>query len=123
MRICGVALMALICAVLLKNSNPSGALFVIIAACAVMIWIVFPSAQALIDYCRRLAQSSGMELSILTPLVKTLGVCLTAKITAELCRDAGERAMAVKVELAGVVAGLICALPLISETLRMIGEL
>lgn len=122
-RICGIALLALLCSVLLKSSNPSSSLFIIVAACVAMVWIIFPSAQALAAYCSRIAESAGLELGILTPLLKTLGVCLTAKITAELCRDAGERAMAVKVELAGVVSGLICALPLISETLRMIGEL
>ena len=115
--------MALICTVLLKSINPSGALLIVVAACVAMIWIILPSAQALITYCRKLAETSGLELAILTPLVKTLAICITAKITAEICRDAGERALAVKVELAGVVFGLICALPLLSETLRMIGDL
>ena len=123
LRVCGVAFLALICAVLLKSINPSGALLIVVAACAVMIWIILPSAQALIAYCRQLAKTTGLELGIMTPLIKTLAICITAKITAELCRDAGERALAVKVELAGVVFGLICALPLLSETLRMIGEL
>ena len=45
-------------------------------------------------------------------LFKALGVCWLAQFAADSCRDAGESALASKVELAGKTAVLLLSLPL-----------
>jgi stage III sporulation protein AD len=58
-------------------------------------------------------------------LFKTLGLCFLAQFAADSCRDAGENALASKVELAGKLAIVILALPLFekitSTALALIG--
>jgi stage III sporulation protein AD len=53
--------------------------------------------------------------------VVAMAVCV--RITAELCRDSGERAVAAKIEIAGAVLSLACALPLVEQALTLIGGL
>ncbi len=48
-------------------------------------------------------------------LFKALGVCWLAQFAADSCRDAGESALASKVELAGKTAVLLLSLPLFSD--------
>lgn len=60
-------------------------------------------------------------LELFVPLLKALGVCVVSKICGDVCRDAGQTAIAGVVELAGTVTALVCALPLLTavwETLR-----
>ena len=58
-------------------------------------------------------------------LFKTLGICFLAQFAADSCRDAGESALASKVELAGKISIVILALPLFekiaSTALALIG--
>ena len=70
---------------------------------------------------RRLALGAGLDGALLAPLYKGIGVALCARLTAELCRDQGQRALAAKVELCGAVCGLICALPLLQRALSLAG--
>ena len=48
-------------------------------------------------------------------LFKSLGVCFLAQFAADSCRDAGENALASKVELAGKISILVLSLPLFEE--------
>ena len=48
-------------------------------------------------------------------LLKTLGVCFLTQLSADSCRDAGEGALAAKVELAGKLFIVILALPLFQQ--------
>lgn len=48
-------------------------------------------------------------------MLKSCAIGLISKTASELCRDAGENALAGKAELAGKSALLLCALPLIKS--------
>ena len=48
-------------------------------------------------------------------LFKTLGICFLAQFAADSCRDAGESALASKVELAGKISILVLSLPLFED--------
>ena len=44
--------------------------------------------------------------------MKTLGICFLTQFAVDSCKDAGESALASKVELAGKVTVVVMALPL-----------
>ena len=48
-------------------------------------------------------------------MFKTLGICFLAQFAADSCRDAGESALASKVELAGKISILVLSLPLFED--------
>ena len=56
-------------------------------------------------------------------LFKALGICWLAQFAADSCRDAGESALASKVELAGKTAVLLTTLPLFSAVAELVTEL
>ena len=59
----------------------------------------------------------------MTPLLRCLGIGIAVRLSAEICRDAGERALAVKAELAGAVCGLMTILPLVERVMELISQL
>ena len=52
-------------------------------------------------------------------IVKSIGIAFVAGIAADVCRDAGARAMASKVELAGKVAILSLAMPMAMQLMEL----
>ena len=64
---------------------------------------------------------SGMP-EVFGALLKALGIVLIGRITADLCKDAGESAIASGVELAVKTAVLLTALPLLNRLLSLLQE-
>lgn len=114
MDIFSLAGAAIICAVLcviVRQYRPEAALGVSIAggvfllgAAAIMI---SPCVQAL----KELSARAGLEESFAAVLLKALAVCCITQLAADICRDAGESALAAKLEIAGRAAVAVISLP------------
>ena len=65
--------------------------------------------------------SGQSELTAIS--VKALGVCIVAELGSQCCRDAGETAIAAKVELAAKAALVMMSMPVFASLLEMAGEL
>ena len=66
--------------------------------------------------------SEGVAENIGT-LFKCLGVCYVVQLAADSCRDAGQQAIASKVELAGKVTVLALALPMLKTVVSFLDDL
>jgi len=56
-------------------------------------------------------------------ILKVIGIAYIAEFGAQVCRDAGEGAVAAKVELAGKALVLLLALPIVYAILDFVGRL
>ena len=119
-RICGIALVALLCLSLLRDKAPSMGLVLALGVTAVLSAVLIPLAGRALDCVRVLAGAAGLDGAALTPVVQVVGICLSVRISSELCRDAGERTLASLVEIGGAAAGILCVTPLVEQALRLI---
>lgn len=71
---------------------------------------VFASFSALID-------KTGIDGEYFTIILKVTGIAYIAQFASELCRDAGEAAVAVKVEAAAKLAVLLLTMPVLRDFL------
>ena len=94
-----------------------------VAACVAILWVLAPYIRGLLDFCGQLASRAGLDGQLLLPVCKVMGIAVCCRITAEVCRDNGQKALAAQVELGGAVCGLLCALPLLQRALELIGAL
>lgn len=113
--IAGAALVAAILAVTLKRYNQEYAVIIsIIAGVVILVEIllnVTPAVQQIAGLLSGVGLSQGYGLI----LFKALGICFLAQFAADSCRDAGESALASKVELAGKISILVLSLPLFED--------
>lgn len=123
LRILLTVLAAAVCTQLLKGKNPALALLLSLTAVLALLGILLPWLKTLYGSISRLVTDSGLDSALLLPVAKVLAVAQITHIAAELCRDAGERGLAAKVELCGAVASLLCVLPLAEQALKLIGAL
>ena len=63
-------------------------------------------------FVREVMQWGGVESALFAPLFKTVAIALISRTGADLCRDAGEGAMASLVETAGAFGAVVVSLPL-----------
>ena len=110
-------------AVVVKRGSPELALLVTLGAAAVGLLFLTGLLEELTTFLRTLSERGGISHRLLTPLYKTVGIALVVKVGSELCRDAGESALAATVETAGAVCALLAAAPLLREVFVLLMEL
>ena len=56
-------------------------------------------------------------------LILSVGIAVLVRIVSALCRDAGQGALAVKLELAGTVASIAVCIPLVQQVFALIAAI
>lgn len=115
----GLAIVAAVICLLLRQYRPEYALLVSLGCGIVLFgWILEglkPAFTALSNLMERTAVSS----SYIQAMIKTLGICYVTQLAADACRDAGQTAIAGKVELAGRVCIVVLSLPLFEDLVSL----
>lgn len=123
--IAGLALVSAVIAVMLRRYNQEYAVVVSITAGVIILVQILANIVPAIRQINSLLTAVQMPTEYGIILFKTLGICFLAQFAADSCRDAGESALASKVELAGKISIVILALPLFekiaSTALALIG--
>ena len=69
---------------------------------------------------RRAGERAGLTSALTIPVLKSLGLSLLGRFSADLCRDAGQALAAHAVELACACAVLCVSLPLLQSLLQLV---
>lgn len=112
-RLVGIALIAAVLAILLRAERPELAIQVSIAAGALLLLLTVGRLVEVLELLLGLVRRAGLDLFYLNTVLKIIGVGYLVGFAAQICRDAGERAVAEKLELAGKVAIMALALPIL----------
>ncbi len=114
LKVLGLCLAVCVLLLTLKNQNRSdlASLTAIAFSAAVLLWILM-RLQPLVRQLRELFTGAGLQEETLALAFKVTGIALISEFAAQICRDAGEGALAQKAALAGKLSILALAVPLI----------
>ena len=112
LRIVGVALVSTLLCIFLRKLYPEIALQVSIACCVCIFIFCFQYFKDMIGFL----QTLGSILYI----IKITGICYICGFIVELIRDAGENAVASKVEMAVKVMLLCSSFPMILSFIELV---
>jgi stage III sporulation protein AD len=119
--IVALALLGTVIAVFLKETKlKTAAMLVIMALAAVIFLRLLPSLQSLFDSFAALANDSGVNSYYITLLLKIIGLAYLAEFGAQMCRDAGEGAAALKIEFAAKIGILLLSLPVVVSIIQSV---
>lgn len=119
-HIIGIALVALIFGIFLRQHNKTVSLLLIIFA---SLMIFFETADTLSEIISALTDmASGMEetSAYLRIMFKVLGIALITQVISDLCRDSGESALAGQTEVAAKIIIVSLILPLLQTVIKVI---
>ena len=122
-RIAAVGLTAAVLGTVLKKSAPELALLLVVAAGVWILTLTLDGLGAVAALMEELAGVSGLSEELLEPVAKTVALSILTRVTAEICRAAGEGGTAAFVETAGAVLALVAVLPLVRAVAQLMGEL
>lgn len=112
-QIVGLALIVTVFSVVLKQIRPEIALQLSILAGASIFIVILSKVRVIVDLLQTLADQANISSYYLLIILKIVGVAYLAEFGAQICRDAGEGALATKIELAAKVGVIILAIPII----------
>lgn len=121
--IVGVGVVAAALAVVLRQSRPEYAMLVSLAAGIFILYKIFGYLTPIVAEIYTILSLSGVPLEYAEILFKALGICLLTQIACDTCKDAGENAIASKVEMTGRIAVLAVSLPLFTQVLSIVYSL
>lgn len=123
LKVSGLVLLSACAALLIRRSNPEIALAVGLNTVIIIFALSVPLLRPLAELKETVRSLYGIGDSYLLPVVKCCAVAITARITADLCREAAQSAAASAIELVGVLCAIGAAMPLLRMMLDTIGEM
>ncbi len=111
LKIAGIALIAAIAFVLLKKDRADFAFVLEVCTTAGLLLFILPYMEELINLFSEISDVVKIDFDFSELLVKICGIAIVSRLVCELCKDAGEQALAVKFELSAKVLILINAMP------------
>ncbi len=113
LQLFGMALIALAAVVVVRHLRPDMGMVASVAAGLVFVGIAVSRLSYFASAIDALASSAGVDRVYIDIVLRVVGVAYLASFAADTCRDAGEGALASRVELAGNAIILGLASPLI----------
>lgn len=95
------------------------AVLVGLATVTVILFFMLDTLADAIGQISLLTEKSGVDARYFAAVIKVVGVAYVTQFGAEILRDSGENAIALKVELAGKVFILGLTLPIVAEFLEV----
>ena len=121
-QIVALGLLGAVLAALLKKHTPELALLPV-AVCGAAALAAVRGVREVWAFLEDLLAAVEISSTLFLPLLKTAGIAVVTRIGADLCRDAGESAVASAVEMAGAMGALLAVLPLMQAAWEVLRSL
>jgi stage III sporulation protein AD len=122
-KIAVIAVLGALAALTVRKSVPELALTLTLTVSAVVLTLASAALTDVMAFLRRMADMAELSSELFLPVIKTVGIALVAKLAADVCRDAGQSAVASATETAGVIIALYLTLPLFSKVVDLVTSL
>lgn len=122
-QVVGLALVTTIMLLILRQQKPVMAVVLSIAFCIIMFIFLVGKMTSILSVMEELTRRAEINYFFFTTLLKILGVAYLGEFAAAICQDAGESAVAKKVEFAAKIIIAVLALPIMVAILESLMEL
>ena len=121
-QIVAFALVSTFIIVLLKHYKSEYAFLATIVAGSVILFFSFSKLEIIITLIENLINKIGIDKEFFEILLKITGIAYLIDFGANVCKDAGESAIASKVEFAGKLIIVTMSIPILTTLIETITE-
>ena len=122
-KIIGIGLIALVIAIILKQYRPEYAIYVSIIAGVLILVLAMEKFSGIINLLKSISDKTYINKQFLGILLKITGIAIITEFAVSICADAGEKAIASKIEIGSKVIIVAMSIPIISSLLELIIEI
>lgn len=120
LQIVGIGIIATILAVVLRQQKPEYALQISIITGLLIFLFVITKLSYVVQVLSSLAERVDLDFLYFSTILKVIGIAYIAEFGAQISRDAGENAIASKIELGGKILIMVLAIPILTALLDLI---
>ena len=120
LKVVGVGLIAAVISLLVRSFRPEMSLQISIAAGVALFIYAALEISGIADTILKTADEYGLNTEYIGVILKALGLAYVTQFASDICRDAGETAIAGKVELCGKVLIVTSSIPGVISLLDMV---
>ncbi|MEN6348386.1 MAG: stage III sporulation protein AD [Syntrophomonas sp.] len=122
-QVVGLALITTVLLLILRQQRPVMAVILSIVFSVVIFLFMIGKMASIISVMQELARRAQVNYFFMATILKILGVAYLGEFAAAICQDAGEQAVAKKVEFAAKIIIAVLALPIMIAILESLMEL
>ncbi len=122
-QIVGLGFVVTLLILIIKRQKPELAVQLSITLASIIFLMVLSKLNVVLNLFRDLAEKAQISQMYLNTILKIIGIAYITEFGAQVCRDAGEGAVAGKIEFAGKILVMIMAIPIIALVLDTIVRL
>ncbi len=122
-QIVGLGFIVTLLILIIRSQRPEIAVQISITLATVIFLLVLAKIEVVLNLFRDLADKASVSQMYLNTILKIIGIAYITEFGAQVCRDAGEGAIAGKIEFAGKVLVMVLAVPIIALVLETIVRL
>lgn len=119
-KIIGIGLVAVVIIILLKQYKPEFAIYISMLTGILIILFVIDDLAGIINLLQTLANKVSINNTFLMLLIKITGIAFLSEFAVSICKDAGEIAIASKMEIGAKIIIISMSIPIISSLLEII---
>lgn len=119
-KIIGIALVALIIIVMIKQYRPEYAIFISIMTGILILLLVMDRLTGIINLIQSIEDKFSINTQFIALLIKITGIAFLSEFAVSICKDSGEAAIASKIELGSKIIIISMSIPIISSLLEII---
>ena len=123
LQIIGIALTSALLSVILKSYKPEFSVGVVVAFGAIVLVYICKSVETVFEGIRSICNHVGVKTVYIEIMFKIIGISYLCEFISSVCKDAGESAMAGKVELCGKILICVTAMPMVTELFYVIADI
>ena len=118
-----IAVAGAVITLVIKKNSPEMALLLAAALTLLILYFAADAIARLMGFIETLSDTAELSPALISIVMKTVGIAILTKLSADVCRDAGQSSVASGLELTGAAAALYVALPLMETVFSMINDL
>ena len=122
-KIITVAIVAVIIISIVKAYMPCYVIEVTICASIILLYFIIDGLTLGITYINEIYDKLTYGKTYFPIIIKILAIAYITEFSIALCQDAGEKAIASKIELAGKVAIFFASIPVFNSLLSLLNSL
>lgn len=123
LKLCGIAVLAVILGAILKHQGSQSAKYVPETAALLILITVILSLGPMIDMLKNTFYSISFSIDLLQVLLKTAAIAIICQFTSDICKEHGENMLSGAVEFAGNASIIVMSVPIIKNLLTEVFSL
>lgn len=119
-KIIGIALVALVIIIMLKQYKPEYAIFISILTGIIILFLVMDRLTGIVNLIQSINSKFSINTQFITILIKITGIAFLSEFAVSICKDSGEGAIANKIDIGSKIIIISMSIPIISSLLEII---